>query len=79
MEPLPFLTGTPPLGRYQLLEGGKVNVEDIAIKDHFADICSHVETGFCAGGTAFATVGKVNIFSANRSPSDSPLVRSNFP
>lgn len=33
---------TPPLERHQLLDGGKVNMEDIAVKGHFADIGAHI-------------------------------------
>lgn len=33
---------TPPLEGHQLLDGGKVNMEDIAVEGHFADIGAHV-------------------------------------
>ena len=33
---------TPPLEGHQLLDGGKVNMEDIAVEGHFADIGAHI-------------------------------------
>lgn len=36
------IVGAPPLERNKLLDGGEVNMEDIAVEGHLADIGTHV-------------------------------------